>query len=219
MCWERARKPEQKAMRREAILNAAKALFSQHEYEQISLNGIARQAGISKPNIYRYFATREEIFLAIFEEQWGSFLQSLMSRLKRIRAKDPVPQICRAWVQVALEHRTLLELLPHLMTSLEKNSSVEQIVQFKKKGFALMNDLVQALADAYPKLVVEQWGTVVQSGIALMAGLWPMTNPGENVNEAFERLDMEDSIWKFEPLMKMGLEAVIRGTTLQERKD
>lgn len=216
MCWERARKPEQKALRREAIVTAAKALFSENDYEQISLNGIAREAGISKPNVYRYFATREEIFLAIFEEQWDSFLRTLLARLKRVRAKDPVPQICRLWVQVALEHRTLLELLPQLMTSLEKNSSVEQIVEFKKKGFALMDELVQALTELYPTLAVEQWNSVVQSAIALMAGLWPMTNPGGNVVEALERLDMEQAAWEFEPLMKQGLETLIRGTTLQD---
>jgi len=67
--WERARRPEQTAARRKEILNAAKALFAELEYEEISLNAIAREAGFSKPNVYRYFSTREEIFLAIFEEE------------------------------------------------------------------------------------------------------------------------------------------------------
>ena len=35
MSWERARKPEQKAVRRDAILNAARALFSELGYEEI----------------------------------------------------------------------------------------------------------------------------------------------------------------------------------------
>lgn len=211
MHWERARKPEQKAVRREAILTAARALFAKAEYESISLNGIAREAGFSKPNVYRYFATREEIFLAIFEEERDSFLRELMARLRRIRAKDPIPQICKWWVQIALQHRTLLDLLPQLMTSMEKNSSVEQIVEFKKTGFALMGELVQTLTELYPKLDAEQWGTVVQCSIALMAGLWPLTNPGQNVQEALQHPDVQESVWEFEPLMKYGMQALILG--------
>ena len=62
MGWERARQPEQKAVRRKAILDAARSLFTDSGYDEISLNGIARSAGINKANVYRYFSSREEIF-------------------------------------------------------------------------------------------------------------------------------------------------------------
>ena len=217
MQWERARKPEQKAVRREAIIDAARSLFAELEYEEISLNAIAREAGISKPNVYRYFSTREEIFLAIFAVEYEAFLQTLLARLKRIRAKDPVRQISRAWVESATEHRTLLELLPMLMTSMEKNSTVEQLVQFKKWSFEQFGELVEALARVYPRLTTEQWMSVVQSALAMMAGLWPMTNPGENVLEAIQHPEVGQSPWEFEPLLLRGLTALIQGTVLEKK--
>ena len=132
--------------------------------------------GFSKPNVYRYFSTREEIFLAIFEEEQGKFVKSLISRLKKIRAKDPVNAISQAWVDVALKQRKFLNLLPQLSTSMERNSSVEQIVEFKKVGYQRFGELIQTLEQIYPKLDTEQWVLVGQCAVCLMAGLWPFAN-------------------------------------------
>lgn len=212
MRWERARRPEQKAVRREAILSAARTLFCELEYEEISLNGIAREAAISKPNIYRYFTTREEIFLTIFQQEQDHFVRSLIDRIKRIRSKDPIRAISRAWVEVALEHQTLLDLLPQLCTSMERNSSADQIVHFKKVGYERFTNLVETLERADPRLSTKAWGKVVQCAFSLMSGLWPLSNPGENVLKAMRHPDVDQSPWEFAPLMTQGLSALIRGT-------
>jgi AcrR family transcriptional regulator len=217
MHWERARKPEQKAVRRNAILDAARSLFSELDYEKVSLNGIARKAGISKPNVYRYFSTREEIFLTIFEAEQGKFVQSLIARLKRIRSKEPADAISRAWVEVALKHRGFLDLLPQLSTSMEKNSSVEQIVHFKKLAYERFGELLQTLEHIHPQLNLEQWSFVVQCAITMMAGLWPFTNPGENVIAAMQHPDVNRTPWEFEPLMVHGLSSLIKGTRVETK--
>lgn len=211
MSWERARNPEQKAARRDAILSAARTLFSELPYEEISLNGIAREAGFSKPNVYRYFSTREEIFLVIFEEEQGLFVDALLARLKRSGGKDPVKSICRAWVEVALSHRTWLDLLPQLSMSMEKNTSLDQLVEFKKIGYDRFARLLEAFHQAYPALDREDWLLVAKCGYSLMAGLWPISNPSENVVAAMEHPDVDQLIWDFEEVMRGGLESLIRG--------
>lgn len=218
MSWERARNPEQKAVRRDAILKAARDLFSELEYEEISLNGIAREAGFSKPNVYRYFSTREEIFLAIFEEEQGEFVDSLIARLKRIRAKDPVDSICRAWVEIAMKHRTWLDLLPQLSMSMEKNSSVEQLVEFKKVGYERFGRLLEAFHRTYPAVDQNGWVLVAQCGYSLMAGLGPHSNPGDNVIQAMQHPEVSQPLWDFPTVMQSGLEALIRGIELQGDK-
>lgn len=216
MNWERARKPEQKAVRRDAILKAARDLFSELEYEEISLNGIAREAGFSKPNVYRYFATREEIFLVIFEEEQGKFIDSLIARLKRIRARDPVVAIAKLWVESALKHTVWLSLLPQLATSLERNSSVEQLVGFKKAGYERFDALLEALHRACPTIDRIGWANVVQCGYAMMAGIWPHANPGCNVEEAMQHPDVGRPLCDFSGTMQAGLSALIRGTEFQQ---
>lgn len=211
MNWERARKPEQKAIRRDAILKAARKLFASEEYESISLNGIARLAGFTKPNVYRYFATREEIFLTIFHTEQESFVAALIERVSRIRSRDTVSRIAEIWVEESLKRPTLLKLLPELMTSLEKNSSVEQIAEFKKETKLHIQQLVATLTNACPKLDHEQWTLVLQSIYALMAGLWPMCNPADNIREAMKIAEFDHS-WKYETLMKQGIISLVKGT-------
>lgn len=212
MSWERARQPEQKAIRREAILSAARVLFSELEYEEISLNAIAREAEISKANVYRYFSTREEIFLAIFEKERDLFVDSLTSRLTKTRSSKTVEAIARAWVDVAQEHSTLLNLLPQMSISTEKNSSVEQLVKFKQRGYQRLEKLIETLELTLPTLKKEQWIIVVECAISMMAGLWPLANPGENVIEAMKHPDVNQAPWEFEKLMRHGLVSLIYGT-------
>ncbi|EMI22152.1 TetR family transcriptional regulator [Rhodopirellula maiorica SM1] len=215
MTWERARKPEQKAVRRDAILTAARELFSELDYEEISLNGIAREAGFSKPNVYRYFSTREEIFLVIFEEEQGKFVDALIARLNRIRAKDPANAIAKGWVEVALKHRVWLDLLPQLSTSLEKNSSVQQLVDFKKAGYERFAELIETLHRVCPTINQTAWGSVIQCGYALMAGLWSHANPGANVVEALQHPDVDRPLCDFAGTLQSGLSALIRGSEIQ----
>lgn len=217
MDWERARKPEQKAERSDAILNAARSLFSELEYEEISLNGIAREAGISKPNVYRYFSTREEIFLAIFEEEQAHFVRSLITRLKKIRAKDSVGAISRAWVEIALKNPTWLNLLPQLSNSMERNSSVDQLVHFKKIAYQRFSELVETLEQIYPRLDTQQWIAVVQCTFSMMAGLWPFSNPGENVVSALQHPDVNQAVWDFKIIMMRGMSALIKGTLAETK--
>lgn len=211
MDWERARQPEQKAVRRRAILDAARSLFTESSYDEISLNGIAREAGMNKANVYRYFSSREEIFLTIFEEEHEQFIQLLIARLKRIRAEDPVDAISRAWADASLDRPDWLNLLPQTTISMERNSSVEQMVEFKKVGYGRFAELIEALEAAYPKLDQEQWAFVARCGYAMMAGIWPVANPGETVLETMGHPDVNQEPWDYKSILERGLSALVRG--------
>ena len=183
------------------------------EYESISLNGIAREAGFSKPNVYRYFESREEIFLVIFEELQEAFSERLTKRISRIRSVNPVERIVDIWVDEVQKHPFYLMLLPQLMTSLEKNSSIHSIVEFKKSSMAALTQLVELLNRIHSELNVEQWTEIVQLAFALMAGVWPMTQPTEKVQQAMNIAQMDVADWQFEKLMKQGLKQLIQGAS------
>ncbi|MGI8800870.1 MAG: TetR/AcrR family transcriptional regulator [Solirubrobacteraceae bacterium] len=54
-------------VRRRELIEAAGALFAEHPFEEISMRQIARAAGISKPLVYHYFASKTELFKAAVE--------------------------------------------------------------------------------------------------------------------------------------------------------
>jgi AcrR family transcriptional regulator len=55
--------------RKQKIIDAAKALFSEKGYAGTGLREIAERAGVSLGNIYNYFKNKEEIFSSIFNPE------------------------------------------------------------------------------------------------------------------------------------------------------
>ncbi|WP_432830029.1 TetR family transcriptional regulator [Dactylosporangium sp. CA-092794] len=64
----RARK---KARTRDAIADAAISLFLARGFEPVSVNEIAAAAEVSKPTLFRYFATKEDMVLHRFADHSG----------------------------------------------------------------------------------------------------------------------------------------------------
>lgn len=65
---------------RQNILKAAKMLFLQKGFEMASMNMIAKNAGISKSNLYNYFASKETIFYALTDRTY-QYVQSVFENL------------------------------------------------------------------------------------------------------------------------------------------
>ena len=74
LSFQRARKPEEREIRREAILTAAAELFDAEGPQGAGLNAIAARAGFTKSNVYRYFESREEVLLSLFLAELDGFV-------------------------------------------------------------------------------------------------------------------------------------------------
>src|SRR6478672_1731277 len=92
----RARKPDEKAHRRSAILDAAASLFDDGGLDGVSLNAVARRVGIAKSNLYRYFESREAIFLALLNEDLTECVDGLEEGLAKLSGEGDVQAVARA---------------------------------------------------------------------------------------------------------------------------
>ncbi|WP_245986261.1 TetR/AcrR family transcriptional regulator [Azospirillum thermophilum] len=59
--------PDWRAKRREAILAAADALFAGRSYAEVQMDEVARAAGVGKATLYRYFPSKEDLYLETLE--------------------------------------------------------------------------------------------------------------------------------------------------------
>lgn len=57
--------------RRRQLLDAGARLFAEHAFEEISMRQIAEAAGVSKPLLYHYFPSKNELFIAAVGEAAG----------------------------------------------------------------------------------------------------------------------------------------------------
>src|ERR1700741_2988273 len=83
--FQRARSPEAKRQREDAILAEARALGAERGIRQITLTDIADAVGMHKSAMLRYFETREEIFLRLTAEDWQEWSAALRAKLERGR--------------------------------------------------------------------------------------------------------------------------------------
>ncbi|MFG2513935.1 TetR/AcrR family transcriptional regulator [Streptomyces sp. NPDC048584] len=79
----RARKRERT---RDAIGDAAVSLFLEHGFDRVSVNDIAAAAEVSKPTLFRYFPTKEDLVLHRFADHQGE-----AARVVRQRGPDAEP--------------------------------------------------------------------------------------------------------------------------------
>ncbi len=67
--------------KQEAILEAASRIFSDREYHQVLCDEIAEEAGVGKGTLYRYFATKEDLYFATITEGFRRLKDALTPKL------------------------------------------------------------------------------------------------------------------------------------------
>ena len=68
-CQKQKNRPNKSALRAgEKILSTARRLFAGKGYDGCNVSDIAREAGMSQGNIYWYFASKQEIYMAVLGE-------------------------------------------------------------------------------------------------------------------------------------------------------
>jgi AcrR family transcriptional regulator len=66
-----------RAVREQQMLDAAVQMFSVNGYHETSMDAIAAQAQISKPMLYLYYGSKEELFGACLKREFGRFIDTV----------------------------------------------------------------------------------------------------------------------------------------------
>ena len=74
--------------RKAAVLDCACGIFSTGSYRGTTTAEIARQAGVTEPVLYRHFASKRDLYLAVLEESW----RRLRAMWEQAVAEEPDPR-------------------------------------------------------------------------------------------------------------------------------
>ncbi|MEI9893095.1 MAG: TetR/AcrR family transcriptional regulator [Chthoniobacter sp.] len=146
--FQRARQPAQIEQRREAILRSALILFQRHGLENVSLNDIARDVGLAKSNIYRYFGSREHIYLVVLQRLAAQFEERLYPALEKLRGRGTVARVAATVVEAYHDSPEYGELITVVNSVLEKRLTPELVVNFRAVFLERRKRLAAALASA-----------------------------------------------------------------------
>jgi AcrR family transcriptional regulator len=98
--WTRERRLEHT---RSLLLDAAEEVFAEKGFMAASLDDIAHTAGYTKGAIYKHFATKEELFLAVSDRYWRRYFDNfaeVMSSAGEIGAHE-LDEIAERWRQLS----------------------------------------------------------------------------------------------------------------------
>jgi AcrR family transcriptional regulator len=77
--------------RRTQLLDAALGLIAQHGYDGVSMEAVAREAGVTKPVVYDLFPNRGELLRALLQREEERALRELATAIPFPPPADPDP--------------------------------------------------------------------------------------------------------------------------------
>lgn len=104
--------PELATLRRRTILDAATRHFAAHGFREADVQHIADELGVGKGTIYRYFPSKEELFLAAVDQGMQQLKAAIDAAAER--ATSPLGRVeaaIEAYLTYFDQHPELIELL------------------------------------------------------------------------------------------------------------
>jgi AcrR family transcriptional regulator len=190
--FERARSPEAKHQRAEAILDAARALAAERGVRSVTLTDIAAGVDMHKSAMLRYFETREQIFLELTGEGWREWSQTVRSTLDQLPrspddpapASELIPAIAETLARSLVARPLFCDLLAQAPLNLERNVSLETVRAFKLVALAEASAVAASLRRLLP-LTADQASDVVATTTSMAGALHQIAARGTNLPELY----------------------------------
>lgn len=182
----RAVSDSQKALRREQILDAAASMFDSAAYESVLLKDIAQVVGITKAALYRYFRSKEALFLALYQRELESLLLVVLAVEKDLTTANVEDRLALLYTTALVRSPRFCKLAAILHGVLEPSLSYEEAVEFKRY---LLQESVK-----FSTWLAQHFELGATDPIKLMAhiqealiGCWYASNPPQIIHEAIDK--------------------------------
>lgn len=177
---------ERAQARSEEIVNACEQLFKTMHYKDINIKEIAEKTTFSRPSIYNYFLTKEEIFLSLLTREYAGWAEDL-NKMKQVEGEDGRKTFAISSALILEKRTALLKLLAMDLNEMEMNCRMEKLVEFKKVYGVTM----QAFADAVKRLCIGMSEAAIDrfmyAYLPMVQGVYPYAFESDMQKEAMKQ--------------------------------
>lgn len=137
---KRARSADEKERRKAAILTAAREMVAESGFEDLTMSGLAKRAGLAKGTLYLYARSKEELLLALAVAAMGDFV----TRVEAEAEAEPAG-LAEDFTRIAEEVPLFLPLFARLTSVIEMNVADEPLFAGKREALAQRQRLAEIL--------------------------------------------------------------------------
>lgn len=172
--------------KKEEIINACIKLYEKESFKDITIKQIAEETTLSRPSIYNYFETKEEIFLLMFQkeyEKWNDELNNILNNNEKLTKEEFASLLAHT-----LENKKrLLRLLSMNMYDIEENSRMENLVEFKKAYKNTVHTVKLCVKKFFKEKNEEELINFLYTFFPLMYGIYPYAFLTDKQKEAVKK--------------------------------
>ena len=173
------------AARKDEIVSACAALYETMGFRDITLRDIGARTSFTRTSIYNYFQTKEEIFLALFQqeyERWRENLDAVRRDHDTLTAAGFADQLAHT-----LERRTrMLKLMSMNLYDMEDSSRMENLVDFKRAYRDALAAVERCLEKFFPAMGPRDRQEFLYALFPFLFGVYPYTEATEKQKAAME---------------------------------
>ena len=136
-------KQQEREIRENLIIDAARTVFGSKTYDQVSMNEIAKTAGIAKSSIYTYFPNQEALFVETAFRDTGKFIAALKKRVQEERSPS-LETFINDYLDYHIEHDAHWRMITHF--ALHGNigeASAEKLNQISRQVMDLLETVLK----------------------------------------------------------------------------
>ncbi len=173
---------------------------------------LASRTGLAKGTLYLYFATKEEVFLAVLDELLEHWLGELTGRFANLR-RPVTPRALAGTILRSLQtRRELIRLLPLVETLLDRGASDQAVLSFERRTLAQLRTVGQALEKCFPALKAGSGIRLLLLMRALIMGIYLRANKPARIRRVVaEHAELKELQVRFDQEFSLGAEALIEG--------
>jgi len=182
--------PERTAARKEEIINACEKLYQTMSFKDITLKEIGNETSFSRPTIYNYYQTKEEIFLALFEREyvrWNEELQTILRDNRKLTKAELAEKLAASLAN----RQQLLKLLAMNNYDMEANSRPELLNSFKVAYGESIKNVYSILTKFCPKKSEQEIQNIIYIFFPFMFGIYPYTAVTDKQKKAMKEAKVD----------------------------
>lgn len=132
-----------RAVREQQMLDAAVEVFAEHGFREASMDAIAARAEISKPMLYLYYGSKDELFGACIARESGRFIEAMSVGFDpTLRQREQARTVVKEFLRYVDEHRQSWRVLYRVAVGTA--AFTEFVETGRKRVVSMVAELIKA---------------------------------------------------------------------------